>query len=106
MPALVAEIDRRLAALPQPVTRPPPTAPQMPPPVEHPTVVESHPAGASTAVTATQPEKKSFVRRNWWIFPVGAVVLAGAAVGIYFAVRPSSGVDCGSASLGCVPANQ
>jgi tetratricopeptide (TPR) repeat protein len=58
----------------------------------------------SPVVAAPAPrEKPSFVRRNWWIFPVGAVVLAGAAVGIYFAVRPS--VDCSATPLGCLDAS-
>lgn len=61
------------------------------------------PAPAATlTVHAEPPPRKSFLRRNWWIFPVGAVVLAGAAVGIYFAVRPSNQLDCSGATLGCV----
>lgn len=44
----------------------------------------------------------SFVRRNWWIFPVGGVVLAGIAVGIYFATRPTP-LNCSTAEFGCLP---
>lgn len=99
--AIIADIDRKLAALtPAPRPHPVEVAPVVAP-------VEVKPAVVAVVETApVPPPRKSFIRRNWWIFPVGAVVLAGAAVGIYFAVRPSSGVDCSSASLGCVPANQ
>lgn len=61
------------------------------------------PAHPALSVRAPPSARPSFVRRHWSIFPVGAVVLAGAAVGIYFAVRP--GVDCGAAPLGCLDAS-
>jgi hypothetical protein len=58
----------------------------------------STPAG--TVLVATPPaRKKPFVARHWWIFPVGAVVVAGVAVGLYFGLKPA---DC-SATLGCIP---
>jgi tetratricopeptide (TPR) repeat protein len=55
----------------------------------------------ASATPAAAP-RKSAVRRYWWIFPAAAVVLAGAAVGIYFAVRPADA--CAGAPLGCYPA--
>jgi tetratricopeptide (TPR) repeat protein len=56
-------------------------------------------ATAALAVKPAPPPRQSFVRRYWWIFPVAALVAAGAAVGIWLALRPT--VDCGAASLGC-----
>jgi tetratricopeptide (TPR) repeat protein len=55
------------------------------------------------ATPSPLPDRRSFLRRHWWIFPVGAVVLAGAAVGLYFALRP--GVDCSATPLGCLDAS-
>jgi tetratricopeptide (TPR) repeat protein len=82
------EIDREIAARPPKVT---------PPPKEEPPPQVTEPEKAP----ATQVEAKSGIRRFWWIIPVVAAVLAGAAVGLYFALRPS-GVDCSSVSLGCI----
>ncbi len=101
----MAEVDAKLKAAPPRAAEPSPSAPpasapatSAPPPASAPvtTAPSATPAATSggadlTTVAATPPEKKSFLRRHWWIFPVGAVVLAGAAVGIYFAARPSSG---------------
>jgi tetratricopeptide (TPR) repeat protein len=82
---LLAEVEAAIASEP-PVIAP---APSAAPPVAAPQV-------APLAVAAPRP--RAFAVRHWWIFPVGAVVLAGVATGIYFAVRPSS---CG-AGLGCI----
>lgn len=79
---------------------PPPPAPA-PVPVAAPTPSSSHAAPAAALTATAPPARKSFLRRNWWIFPVGAVVVTGLIVGIYFAARPS-GVDCSSATLGCI----
>jgi hypothetical protein len=109
---VLADIEKQIAARPpQPISEskspPPPPAPGTttaePKTAATPTATPT-PASSSLAVTTTPPppEKKSFVRRHWWIFPVGAVVLAGAAVGIYFGVRPAPQVGCGEASLGCI----
>ncbi len=73
-----------------------------PPPAPAPEPVVAQPAPAASAVVGTPPAKKSFVKKNWWIFPVAGAVLVGVAVGIYFGVRPASQVDCNGASLGCI----
>jgi hypothetical protein len=101
---LMAEVDQRLAA----VSSPPP------PPNENTNtnanatnanvnanVNADANANVTAVVHAAPPPPKSFLRRHWWIFPVGAVVLAGAAVGIYFAVRPTP-LDCGAATIACI----
>jgi tetratricopeptide (TPR) repeat protein len=92
---LLKLLDAELASRPPPA--PPPAATPVTP---APSPAAGH-AAPVAALTATAPPKKSFVRKNWWIFPVGAVVLTGLVVGIYFAARPS-GVDCSSATLGCI----
>jgi tetratricopeptide (TPR) repeat protein len=54
------------------------------------------PAPRNSGVTLTAappPPRQSFVRRNWWIFPVAGVVVAGAVVGIVLGVR-ASGPSC------------
>jgi hypothetical protein len=86
---LLAELQRHRAEV-----RPSPGLAAPAPPTMQPVVVTP---------PAAPVEKPSFVRRHWWIFPVGAMVLAGAAVGIYFAVRP--GVDCNATPLGCLDAS-
>jgi tetratricopeptide (TPR) repeat protein len=59
------------------VPSPPPAVP-----VEKPPLLQVAP----TPPVDKPVERPSFVRRYWWIFPVAALVLAGAAVGIYFGV--------------------
>ncbi|HWE30324.1 MAG TPA: tetratricopeptide repeat protein [Polyangia bacterium] len=91
----MAEVDAKIAATrpaptPEPAPEPAPaTAPPATP--SPPAVTTAQNPGANLTVTTTAPpQKKSFIRRNWWIFPVAGVVVAGAAVGIYFAARPSN----------------
>lgn len=85
---VLGEIERELAA-PGPVAAPP--APVLTAPAPAPRAVDRG---------ATPPPRKSGFRRLWWILPVVAVVVAGAALTAYFLTRPS--VDCGGASFGCV----
>jgi hypothetical protein len=66
-----------------------------------PTATDPAPATGKVLVPVTQPPRSSR-RRLWWIAPAGALVLAGVAVGIYFAVRPPNAIDCGAAGLGCL----
>jgi tetratricopeptide (TPR) repeat protein len=87
---IVADLDQQLAAQPPPA--PPPVAAPVPSPQE----------AAALTTQASPSEHQPFLKRHWWIFPAGAVVLAGVAVGIYFGVRPAPQVGCGDASLGCV----
>ena len=103
----LAEVDAKIAAIKSaprpPQALPPPSSapsehavPSAPAPALSATPGPASPAGANLTVATTPPPKKSFMRRNWWIVPVGAVVVAGAAVGIYFAARPSSSGCVGS----------
>lgn len=107
---VLADVERQIAMQPP---KPLPESKSPPPPPAPGTTTEPHtpaakpapapaPSSVATTTTTPAPEKKSFARRHWWIFPVGAVVLAGAAVGIYFGVRPAPQVGCGDASLGCI----
>src|SRR5581483_2584479 len=97
---LIAELAREIAAQPPPVEKPPEAAAPVepPPPVEKSPIVEK--PAAPVALVEAPPPKKSFVKRHWWIFPVAGVVLAGVAVGIYFAVKPST-VGCHDAGVTC-----
>jgi hypothetical protein len=49
--------------------------------------------------------RKSWIKRNWWIIPVGTVVV-GAAVGtgVYFGTRSAS--TCSAKDLLCVDGSQ
>jgi tetratricopeptide (TPR) repeat protein len=115
---IVADIDRELAerAPAASAPEPPSPKPEMSPPAQ-PTASPTSPpiavapaqaaiGSASPAVIATPPPRRSFARRNWWIFPSAAVVLAGVAVGIYFGVRPTGAqVHCSDARvIGCIDA--
>jgi tetratricopeptide (TPR) repeat protein len=61
--------------------------------------VAATPVTVAPIAAAPRPTRP-FLRRHWWIIPVTGIALAGLAVGIYFAARPS--IDCGAAGLGCV----
>lgn len=89
---LLGEVDQKLAE-----RNPAPPPPLPPPPATTPVHEEAPPSSSSvTLATTAPPPRKSFVRRNWWIFPVAGVVIAGVAVGIYFGVRPSPNACAGS----------
>jgi tetratricopeptide (TPR) repeat protein len=73
------------------------------PTFEEPKKAEPAPPPAAVVVAApAPPPQKSFVRRHWWIFPVGAVVLTGVVVGIYFGATAGSGDPCSGATSGCL----
>jgi tetratricopeptide (TPR) repeat protein len=56
-----------------------------------PAAVSPSPSPRLVAAPAPRsPPRRSFAARNWWIFPLVAVVVAGAATGIYFGVRGTS----------------
>jgi len=93
-----AQVEPLLHDIEQQILVQPPKPKPQPKPVVEPVPVVN-PALLSVV---PPPPRKSFARRHWWIFPVGAVVLAGAAVGIYFGVRPATQVGCGEASFGCL----
>jgi tetratricopeptide (TPR) repeat protein len=79
-------------------------AAQAPPPVAAPAAPHAQLAaqpGATTTLTATAPPpRKSWIKRNWWVIPVGAVVV-GAAVGlgVYYGTRAPD--PCAGANLTC-----
>jgi Tetratricopeptide repeat len=96
---LIAEVERELAArarIPSQTGAEPEPEP------------EPEPASATArapivvAAPVEKPPERSWMRRNWWVLPVAGVVVAGLAIGIYFGVRGSGGVDCGAAELGCI----
>jgi hypothetical protein len=103
---IVLELDRQLAEHPSSAASSAassaPSSSEVAPPGE---AQAPQPASPSlTVVTPAPPpaRRASFARRHWWIFPTVAVVAAGVAVGIYFAVRPPSQVSCSEATLGCI----
>jgi hypothetical protein len=59
------------------------------------------PQPAATALTATAPpKKKAWAARNWWVFPVAAVVVGVAVgVGVYYGTRAPDA--CSGATLTC-----
>jgi tetratricopeptide (TPR) repeat protein len=90
---ILAEIDTQIADR-QAALRaaPPPASPPPAPAVSAP---------AANALTATAPPpKKSWARRNWWVFPVAAVVVGvGVGLGVYYGTRAPD--PCSSANLSC-----
>lgn len=89
---ILAEIDRQIADRQAAAATTPPT----PPPTE------SAPAATSaTTLTATAPPpKRSWIKRNWWIIPVGAVVVGvGVGLGVYYGTRAPD--PCSGANLAC-----
>ncbi len=85
---ILAEIDKQIA---EQHTK---TAP----PVVAPTVVAT-PAAATLTQTAPPP-RKSWIKRNWWIIPVGVVVVGvGVGLGVYYGTRTPD--PCSGASLTC-----
>jgi tetratricopeptide (TPR) repeat protein len=105
---VLEEIERELAggrpAPPPPAPAPVPVSPGPSAPAI------AAPAAASPgadALLVKEPAraKPSFIKKNWWIIPVTAVVLGGVAVGIYFGVRPAEQVHCGDSMVfGCINA--
>jgi len=94
---ILAEIDRQIAdkqAAAAAAAAPPPTAP---------TGTTAAPASAPTAtatLTAAAPARKPWIKRNWWIIPVGAVVVGVAVgLGVYYGTRAPD--PCSGANLVC-----
>jgi tetratricopeptide (TPR) repeat protein len=95
--SVLSDVEKEIALRPAP--KPEPVVVPKPEPKPQPQVDLRPSPGV---VVVEQPPKKSWARRNWWVFPVvGAVVIAGAAVGIYFGTR-STQVGCSDASFGCI----
>jgi tetratricopeptide (TPR) repeat protein len=76
------------------------TQPVSAPPTTQPTQATTL---AMPSMKAREAPKKSFARRNWWIFPVVGVVVAGVAVGL--GVGLSHRGPCDGKGL-CVDASQ
>lgn len=96
---VIAELERQLRENPPPAERaetPIGATPLLPPPLP-----KQAKSIDLTVHHEAPPARPSFARRAWWLFPLLAVVAAGAAVGLYFLFRPVP-PDCGAASLGCV----
>jgi hypothetical protein len=105
----IPEVKRLLSELPQTPPTPPPAqaqtqTPPQPAPAQ-PQAAPAQPQAASAQLVTAAPRPRSFARRNWWIFPTVAVVLAGVGVGIYFGARPAPSANCASVPLGCVVAS-
>jgi hypothetical protein len=102
--SLLAEVEKQLKEhpTPPPVFVPPPTGPPPPSaaPSPPPSTLTTRAPATTTVVVTSPPPRKPFIQRHWWIFPAGAVVITGLAVGLYFGLKPA---DCpSSATLGCV----
>jgi tetratricopeptide (TPR) repeat protein len=85
---IIAEITSDMTRL-DPTAAPPPHA--------------TAPAAVAATVVATPaapPEPVHHRSKLWWLVPVALVVLAGAAVGIYFAAAPRS--YCGGGAIACL----
>lgn len=55
---------------------------------------------ASNALVQSAPPRRSWARRNWWVFPVGAVAVGVAVgLGVYYGTRAAD--PCSSANLAC-----
>jgi hypothetical protein len=94
---ILAEIDRQIAdkqAAAAAAAAPPPTAP-----TGTSAATTSAPAATAT-LTTTAPAKKPWIKRNWWIIPVGAVVVGVAVgLGVYYGTRAPD--PCSGANLVC-----
>jgi tetratricopeptide (TPR) repeat protein len=54
---------------------------------------------ANAVVAAAPPPRRPWIKRNWWVIPVGATVLAVAVgVGTYYGTRSD---PCSGANLAC-----
>ncbi len=90
---ILAEIDRQIADRQAAAAAAPPPPPA--PPTE-----SAAPAAAATTLTVTAPPKKPWIKRNWWIIPVGVVVVGvGVGLGVYYGTRQPD--PCSGANLTC-----
>jgi len=79
--------------------RGPPSLPRAPPPPEPAPVETPGPMALVTAKPAPGPDTRSQSGSYWWIWVLGAVVLAGAGAGTYFALK-QGGTDIPPSTLG------
>jgi tetratricopeptide (TPR) repeat protein len=90
---ILAEIEKQIADQSH-AAPPPPPAPVVttPPPATT--------AAAATLTTTAPPPRKSWIKRNWWIIPVGVVVVGvGVGLGVYYGTRQPD--PCSGANLTC-----
>jgi len=88
---ILAEIDKQISDKQAPATSPPTVTP--------PPSTSAQPA-AATLTTTAPPPPKSWIKRNWWIIPVGAVVVGvGVGLGVYYGTRAPD--PCSGANLAC-----
>ena len=91
---ILAEIEKQIAD--QQAAKAPP-----PPPLVN--ASPSSPmasAPASSTLTTAPPPHKSWIKRNWWVIPVSAVVVGVAVgVGVYYGTRSPD--PCAGANLTC-----
>jgi tetratricopeptide (TPR) repeat protein len=92
---ILAEIDKQIADK-QAAAAPPPATVTTPP-----ATAQATSAAATTTLTqAAPPPRKSWIKRNWWIIPVGAVVVGvGVGLGVYYGTRAPD--PCSGANLTC-----
>ena len=92
---ILAEIDKQIADK-QAAAAPPPATVTTPP-----ATAQATSAAATTTLTQTAPPpRKSWIKRNWWIIPVGAVVVGvGVGLGVYYGTRAPD--PCSGANLTC-----
>ena len=97
---VLAELDKQLAEQPvvTPVPEPKPELVQpVTPAATTPSVVVTP---AALSLTASPPPRKSWIKRNWWVIPVGAVVVGvGVGLGVYYGTRTAD--PCAGANLTC-----
>jgi len=107
-----AEVDERIAALeklieerrnapppPAPATAPTETKPAPVPSVATPAPAPAPTEAATAAPTVTRTEKKP-VYKKWWFWTVGAVVVAGAAVGLGVGLTQKATFDANVGTVG------
>ena len=103
---LLQKAEAEIARLPPPP--PPPSEPEKPK-VTEPSpapVVVAQPSPKPAVVVVEKPveKPKSFARRNWWIFPVVGVVVAGVAIGLGVGLSQPTG--CAAQKGFCVDASK
>ncbi len=88
-------VNELLAVVRAEAAKMPPKPAPPPPVVPPPTVVQPEPQislkDSDRGSPAGGEPKRSFARRNWWIFPVVGVVVAGAAIGLGVGLTQSGG---------------
>lgn len=62
-------------------------------------------AAALVAASPAPPPRRSFLRRNWWILPAGAVVVGVVlGVSVYYGTQPANRFSC-TGTISCIDAS-